>query len=137
METLETSPATTRPSGWITLLLVLLHGVFWGLCLWWLSAITDGAVRAVRDCRDYGLALPWLTDALLPLLSWVTVGPLFLPVLLIADAWLLYLLRHEYREKALSWIYYISLLVLPLLFLGLMGWAFRLPVLKLQEALSR
>jgi hypothetical protein len=143
MEIPATNPSTPKSRDLTMRLMVLAHALVWaGFFLWIYILVSEGQQASAALRNQYHLALPALTEWVLAATGWITSGiylPLIFIVLFLAvDAWLLFILRHESKDKGLSWVWFVFLILLLCVILAVVKWALiSLPQMKLNEALSR
>jgi hypothetical protein len=143
MEIPASHPSSSKPAGFTTGLLVIVHGLAWGGFFLWMHGLVSEGQRISTDLRtQYQIALPALTEWVLGATGWITSGiylPLIFIVLFLAlDGWLLFILRHETKNRELSWVWFVFLILMLGVITGFTKWALvSLPLKKLAEALSR
>jgi type II secretory pathway component PulF len=117
---------------------VLAEAVVW---LAWLALMLICGPRSLRTFRDFNMKLPWLTEQFMAGSMWLThywyVLIPVIPCLLAATGVVDFLLRREERTRSVAWLWTVLMLLLPMAVLLISGLALYLPMIKLQEGLSR
>jgi type II secretory pathway component PulF len=129
---------TSRPSGVITLLMLLAHAVVAVALLYTLVVVVPSYDRTFRD---FGLKLSALTETVIGLSRGATsiwfLLPIVIVLVLMVDAAVLYLLRRSDGTRWVSWCWVLVWLVLALASGVIMLLAVWLPYRKLVEGLSK
>ncbi len=131
----DSSEANAFP---LTAVFVLLDGVLW---LAWLAILLFCVTRMEATFRSFNLALPRLTAGFLHVSRWVQMywyilALFFIPCLAL-DAVITFLLYRQPGTRLGARLWTVAMLLLPLAVLLISGLALYLPVVKLQEGLSR
>ncbi len=122
----------------LTAVFVLLDGILW---LAWLALVLFYVPHMFGIFRDFNMKLPWITETFLALTRWVqaywyVLGLFFVPCLAL-DAVITFLLYRQPGTRLGARLWMVLMLLLPLAVLLISGLALYLPMVKLQEGLSR
>ncbi len=128
---------TQEKAGW-SIVMILTHAVLWLAILLYLLMYVPNLKRTFLD---FAMRLPEATEWMIAISDWVLsywyVLPFFLVPLLVADGAVIFLLRRGTGRSWPSWIWFILITLLTLIIMVVLGLASWLPMIKLQEALSR
>jgi len=119
-----------------TLVFGILHAVLWCVCIGLLLLYVPPALRL---SRDYNMTLPRMTLFVIDLSRFANdyfqLLPLLLAFWLLFEVPLLGILRHQSRGR--GWAWGILHTLLPLVAAAFIIYAVQLPLLKINESLSR
>lgn len=130
------SPAPSRL--WIVGVMVLAHALGWLALLFVLQVVVPGYDR---QFRNFHLKVPSTTENVITLSRWVIeynlLAVLGIGGLLVLDAGVLLLLRVPLGARKLSWLWFVLMLLLPLLAIVLAMWNLWSTNAKLYEGLYK
>ncbi len=130
---------TQGKAGWsVSIVMILTHAALWLAILLYLVLFVPGLKRTFLD---FAMRLPEATEWMIAVSDWVLsywyVLPFFLVPLLAADGAVILLLRLGTGRSWPSWIWFSLITLLTVIIMVVLGLASLLPMIKLQEGLSK
>lgn len=97
--------------------------------------------RFAKAFADFQLKLPSTTEVVLSISDWMVNGRVLLPMTLLAflatDGMILFLCWREPKARILGWLWFVLIIVCPLIASTVVLISVSLPLVNLMEALSR